>query len=227
MQWERLRLERAKGKASGWDDTPTRIQPDLTMGEKEPKRGAQFLPARCAPKPAPLDSDEHYPRLAMVQIGDVAVPIRDGRAVRPKTNENAKIKIRAVPARPRSVPAAPRQPDPEDAPEVQVETEGTSDDPINLETPVKKVERQECTVEDMFPPLSPVQSPRRLAIAEDIIANRQVDVLMDEEEPNWAAEIARLDRQWEARFAALQEQWGQRLVNLNRDWGFQFSKLDR
>ena len=50
----------------------------------------------------------------------------------------------------------------------------------------------------MFPPLSPVQSPRQLAIAEDIIANRQVDVVMDEVEPNWAAEIARLDRQWEA-----------------------------
>ena len=144
----------------------------------------------------------------MVQVGDVSVPIRVGRAVRPKANENAKIKIRTVPARPRSVPAAPRQPDPEDAPEDQVESEGTSNDRIDLETPVKKVERQECAVEEIFPPLSPVQSPRQLAIAEDIIANRQVDVVMDEVRPNWAAEIARLDRQWEARLAALEKPVG-------------------
>ena len=72
-----------------------------------------MLPAWMAPEPAPLDSVVHYPPLAMVQVGDVSVPLRDGRAVRPKANENAKTKIRTVPARPRSVAAAPRQPDPE------------------------------------------------------------------------------------------------------------------
>ena len=142
--------QRAK-QADGTIPLPA-FNPDLTMGENVPVRGAKFLPARMAPEPAPLDSEEHYPRMAMVQVGDVSVPIRDGRAVRPKTNENAKIKIRTVPARPRSVSAAPRQPDPKDALEDQVETEGTSNDPIDLETPVKKVERRECTVEEMFPP---------------------------------------------------------------------------
>ena len=203
-----------------------------------------MLPAWMAPEPAPLDSVVHYPPLAMVQVGDVSVPLRDGRAVRSKANEDAKIKIRTVPARPRSVAAAPRQPDPEGAPaqrsaavpeeieedisdmlrdalRAHEEMEGTSNDPIDVETPVKKVEKQECTVEEMFPYL-PTQSQRQLSIAEDIIADRQVDVVMDEAEPNWAAEIARLDRQWEARFAALKDQWGQRLANLTRDWGSRF-----
>ena len=69
--------EQKAKQADGTIPLPT-FNPDLTMGEKVPVRGAQFLPARCAPEPAPLDSDEHYPRLAMVHIGDVAVPIRDG-----------------------------------------------------------------------------------------------------------------------------------------------------
>ena len=73
-------------------------------------------------------------------------------------------------------------------------------------------------MEEMFPYL-PAQSPRQLSIAEDIIADRQVDVVMDEAEPNWAAEIARLDRRWEAWFAALEDQWDQRLANLTRAWG--------
>ena len=63
----------------------------------------------------------------------------------------------------------------------------------DVETPVKKVEKQECTEEDMFPYLPP-QPPQ--AIVEDIIASRPVDVEMEEVEPDWASEIARLDRQW-------------------------------
>ena len=120
-----------------------------------------MLPAWMMPEPAPLDSVAHYPPLGTVQVGDVSVPLRDGRAVRSKANEDAKIKIKAVPARPRSVAAAPRRPDPKRAtaqrsaivPE-ELEVEVVSD----VETPVKKVEKQECTVEEMFPYL-PIQSP--------------------------------------------------------------------
>ena len=184
-----------------------------------------MLPAWMAPEPAPLDSEVHYPPLVMVQVGDVSVPLRDGRAVRSKANEEAKIKIRTVPARPRSVAAAPRRPDPRRTPSQrpanvpeEMEVEVVSD----VETPVKKSEKQECTVEEMFPYL-PAQSPRQLSIAEDIIADRQVDVVMDEAEPNWAAEIARLDRQWEIRFTALEDQWNHRFSNLTRDWGSRFS----
>ena len=71
------------------------------------------------------------------------------------------------------------------------------------ETPVKKIEERERRVKDMFHYL-PLQPP--LAIVEDIIASRPVDVDMEEVEPNWASEIARRDRQWEARFTAVEEQ---------------------
>ena len=188
-----------------------------------------MLPAWMMPEPAPLDSVAHYPPLGMVQVGEVSVPLRDGRAVKPKANEDAKIKIRTVPARPRSVAAAPRRPDPKRAPSqrsatVPEEMEvGVISD---VETPVKKSEKQECTVEEMFPYL-PVQPPRQLSIAEGIIADRQVDVVMDEAEPNWADEIARLDRQWEIRFKALDDQWNHRLSNLTRDWDTRFSRFDR
>ena len=96
----------------------------------------------------------------------------------------------------------------------------------DVETPVKKSEKQECTVEEMFPYL-PAQSPRQLSIAEGIITDRQVDVVMHEAEPDWAAEIARLDRQWDIRFTALEDQWNHRCSNLTRDWGSGFSKLDQ
>ena len=161
------------------------FNPDLTMGENQPVRGAVMLSAWMAPEPAPLDSEVHYPPLAMVQVGDVSVPLRDSRSVRSKANENAQIKIRTVPARPRSLSAAPRQPDPEGGPaqrsaavpeEIEEdisdilrdalkdheEMEGTSNDPIDLEAPVKKVEKQECTVEEMVPP--PVARPIATAI---------------------------------------------------------------
>ena len=85
-------------------------------------------------------------------------------------------------------------------------------------------------MEEMFPALRPpslVQSPRQLSIAEGIIADRQVDAVMDEAEPNWADEIARLDRQWEIRFRALDDQWNHRLSNLARDWDTRFSRFDR
>ena len=70
---------------------------------------------------------------------------------------------------------------------------GTIDDPIKVATPVKEVGKPECTVEEMFPdlgPPSPDLTPRPLSIAEDIIADRQVDVQMDEAEPDWAGKIA-------------------------------------
>ena len=167
-----------------------------------------MLPARMAPEPAPLDSEVHYPPLVMVQVGDVSVPLRDGRAVRSKANEDAKIKIRAVPARVGSVARAPQRAASQRSATVpeEMEVEVISD----VETPVKKSEKQECTVEEMFPYL-PVQSPRQLSIAEGIMADRQVDVVMDEVEPNWAVEIARLDRQWEIGFKALDDQWNHRL----------------
>ena len=82
------------------------------------------------------------------------------------------------------------------------------------------------SVEDMFPDLGP-PSPdlppqplpsgcgpisfkgqqQPLPIVKVIIAEREVDVEMDEVEPNWAAEMARGDRQWEDRLKALDEQW--------------------
>ena len=156
------------------------------------------------PAPAPLDSVLHYPALGTVQVGDVSVPLRDGRAVRKsKASEDAKIKIRAVPARAGGVARAPRRAASQRSATVpeEMEVEVISD----VETPVKESEKQECTVEEMFPYL-PVQSPRQLSIAQGIIADRQVDVVMDEAEPNWADEIARLDRQWEIRFKALDDQ---------------------
>ena len=101
-----MKLQMAK-QADGRAPLPE-FNPDLTRGELVPKRGGEFLPARCGPAPAPIDSDEHYlPGLHTVQIGDVAVSIRDGRAARAKTDDNATIKIKAVPARPRSLAAAP------------------------------------------------------------------------------------------------------------------------
>ena len=82
----------------------------------------------------------------------------------------------------------------------------------------------------MFPylgPPSPVLPPQPLSIAEGIIAERQVDVEMDEAEPDWAGEIARLDRQWEIRFKALDEQWNLRLTTLNRDWEARVTTFDQ
>ena len=96
-----------------------------------------------------------------------------------------------------------------DALKAHEEMEGTSYDPIDVETPVKEVGNPECTVEEMFPylgPPSPVLPPQPLSIAEGIITDRQVEVEMDEAEPDWAGEIARLDRQWEIRFRALDDQ---------------------
>ena len=72
----------------------------------------------------------------------------------------------------------------------------------------------------MFPylgPPSPVLPPQPLPIVKTILAERPVEVEMNEVEPNWAGEIARLDRQWEDRFKTLDEQWTLRLVTLNRD----------
>ena len=162
------------------------------------------------PAPAPLDSVLHYPALGTVRVGTVLVPLRDGRAKRKaKVDKDDKIKIRAVPARPRSVTPAPHQPASQQPSNVPEEMEGTSCDPINVETPVKEVGKPESTEEDMFPdlgPPSPVPTPRPLSIAEGIIADRQVDVVMDEADPDWAGEIARLDRQWENWFRALDEQ---------------------
>ena len=101
-------LEQKAKQADGRAPLP-KFNPDLTRGELVPKRGGEFLPARCGPAPAPIDSDEHYlPGLHMVQIGDVEVPIRDGRAPKAKADDNVAIKIRAVPARPRSEAPAPR-----------------------------------------------------------------------------------------------------------------------
>ena len=220
-------LEQKAKQADGRAPLP-KFNPDLNEAELVPSRKAEFLPAQCGPAPARIGCNEDFlPGLHTVQIGEVEVPIRDGRAAKAKTDDNAAIKIRAVPARPRSEAPAPRRLGQRPAqrsaivPE-ELEVEVVSD----VETPVKKVEKEECTEEEMFPYL-PIQSPRQVAIAEDIIANRQVDVVMEEVEPDWASEIARLDRRWEARFAALEEQWGQRLTNLNRDWRFQFSKLDQ
>ena len=82
----------------------------------------------------------------------------------------------------------------------------------------------------MFPdlgPPSPVLPPRPLSIAEGIIPDRQVDVVMGEAEPDWSGEIARLDRQWGIRFRALDEQWNCRFVTLNRDWETRVTTFDR
>ena len=138
-----MKLQMAK-QADGRAPLPA-FNPDLTGGELVPSRKGELLPARCGPAPARIGCDEDFlPGLHTVQIGEVAVPIRDGRAARAKTDDNATIKIRAVPARPRSVAAAPQRPAQRPAqraaivPE-ELEVEVVSD----VETPVKKVEKEE------------------------------------------------------------------------------------
>ena len=81
----------------------------------------------------------------------------------------------------------------------------------------------------MFPdlgPPSPALHPQPLPIVKTILAERQVDIEMDEVEPNWAVEIARLDQQWEDRLKTLSEQWALRLLTLNRDWEARFHTFD-
>ena len=117
-----------------------------------------------------------------------------------------------------------------DALRAHEEMEGTSCDPIDVGTPVKEVGKPECTEEEMFPdlgPPSPVLAPRPLSIAEGIIADCQVDVVMDEADPDWAGEIARLDRRWENRFRALDEQWNLRFVTFSRDWEARVTTFDQ
>ena len=66
-----------------------------------------------------------------------------------------------------------------------------------------------------------------MSIAEGIIADRQVDVVMGEAEPDWAGKIARLDRQWEIRFRALDQQWNLRFVTFSQDWEARVTTFDR
>ena len=215
--WLEQKAKQADGRAP-----PPKFNPDLNEREPVPSNKAPVL---RAPAPARIGCNEDFlPGLHTVRIGEVDVPIHDGRAPKAKADENAAIKIRAVPARPAAGPAPRRvgqRPAQHSAivPE-ELEMEVISDE----ETPVKKIEEQERMVEDMFPYL-PLQPP--LAIVEDIIASRPVDVDMEEVEPNWASEIARRDRQWEARFTAFEEQWNTHLRNINRDWRYQFDAVDK
>ena len=101
--------------------------------------------------------------------------------------------------------------------------EGTIDDPIEVATPDKEVqtiEPVEFSITDLFPdlgPLSPALPPQPLPIVKTIIAEQEVDVEMDEVEPNWAAEVARRDQLWEVRLREIDDQWARHLATLNRE----------
>jgi hypothetical protein len=147
-------LEQKAKQADGRAPLP-RFNPDLNEREPVPSNKAPVL---RAPAPARIGCNEDFlPGLHTVRIGEVDVPIHDGRAPKARADDNAAIKIRAVPARPAPGPAPRRvgqRPAQHSAivPE-ELEMEVISDE----ETPVKKIEEQERRVKDMFPiyPFSP------------------------------------------------------------------------
>ena len=190
------------------------FSPDLSTAKDRAVQGVRELPASMMPAPPPLDSILHYPPLGTLIVGDVSIPIQASRAEKPASKIKSKPKqskvdaprIR-VPTRCRSATpplreAAPPQPAPiemggsemlTDALRAHEEFEGTIDDPIeinNQDEEVPAVEVIRCSVADMFPdlgPPSPDLPPHPLSIVKTIIAERVVDVEMDEVEPNWAA----------------------------------------
>ena len=112
---------------------------------------------------------------------------------------------------------------PTDALSAHEEVKGTINDPIEVATPIKEVqmvEAAEFSIVDMFPdlgPPSPALPPQPLPIVKTIVVERGVDVEIDEVEPNWAAELARRDRQREDRVRELDDQLARHLAPLYRE----------